>query len=1174
MKLKALRLHGFKSFADPTEIEFHEGITAIVGPNGCGKSNISDAIRWVLGEQRPTAIRGARMEEAIFQGSVNRRPVNRASVTLVVSNEDGALSVPFQEVELGRTMYRDGGSDYTINKSSCRLRDLLDLCRDTGLGANAYAIIEGRMIDAILSDRAEERRALFEEAAGIGKYKDRRKSALRRLERAELDLQRLDDLIGEVESKVRSLARQKGKTQRYLALRERRLALEAAVAREQMEALQGRWEEVVRELMGDEELEAGLVVEVQTAETLLETLRVREVELRRARGEAAAEAEKHQQEILRRERELAVASERLANARHRLAHLAQEREGLLRRLEALEGEETKLVEVETGHAQVLQELRAEEARWKGESQEARRNLDLARGELENLERKVRELVRRQAHLEGEAASAEGQRAELARHLERLEKELEEGAQALDEAAAQGDLFTARLAELKEEVVVEEGALEESRRKAQLLRAALEKARQEEAEARDRLGGIVAHIEALEDMERGREGMEPVVKEVLALRDPGVLGPLGDFLAGDVEVVRAVEAFLGPLVQAIVVQDREAVARLSVWFRERWAGRGGLLLLPLEGLGGGEVEEGSLLRSLHLGEPGAAWLRKLLAGLELAVADAGGELGGGAVLSLAGYAVDQQGVVRLGNPLGASGILERRERLRALRKEREAAVGVLEEARRAQEAAEEAVRRGEEAVEEGWRRFRGAEDALRQAWAQAQAGEDRRLRLYRHQEETARQLEAGRVAGARAQERARRAMDEGRVVAVELESLRAAEASLGDKLNRAQARWEAAREEEARLAVAVTREEGEWKRTRERLEGVRRAREETRSRMVELSREEEDHRRGEEEASAFIAEGRRALEDLFRLREAASGELRKREEALASVLEAVMEAERRVREARGAEREALSRRHHLELERQELEGKMGRIRDRLEGEWGRPLEVLLAEAEPVEEDPQAIQEELREIAEGLERLGPVNMLAMEEHEEESRRLEFLLGQREDLRRARQDLRDAIRQINETVTRLFHDTFQRIRENFRAAFLRLFEGGEADLRLEEGADPLEAAIEIHAAPLGKKTQRIDLLSGGERALTALSLLFGIYLVKPSPFCVMDEVDAPLDESNIYRFLRLLEEFKGQSQFIVITHNPRTIEAADWIYGVTMEEPGVSRIVGVRLEDALQAAGARLA
>ncbi|MGI9626391.1 MAG: chromosome segregation protein SMC, partial [Longimicrobiales bacterium] len=297
------------------------------------------------------------------------------------------------------------------------------------------------------------------------------------------------------------------------------------------------------------------------------------------------------------------------------------------------------------------------------------------------------------------------------------------------------------------------------------------------------------------------------------------------------------------------------------------------------------------------------------------------------------------------------------------------------------------------------------------------------------------------------------------------------------------------------------------------------------------------------------------------------ELNQRDETLEGVSRDANEAERRVRDIRAAERQAVDRRHQLELERQDVENQVARIRERLEDEWGRPLEMLVAEAPAIEGDKDELRAELQDIVRGLDRLGPVNMLAVEEHAEESERLGFLTEQRDDLVAARDDLRSAIRQINQTATELFNNSFEAIRGHFRETFERLFQGGQADLWLADPENPLESPVEIHASPAGKKTQRIDLLSGGERALTALSLLFGIYLVKPSPFCVLDEVDAPLDESNIGRFIRLLQSFKDQTQFVVITHNPRTIEAADWIYGVTMEEPGVSSIVGVRLEEAVE-------
>jgi chromosome segregation protein len=406
---------------------------------------------------------------------------------------------------------------------------------------------------------------------------------------------------------------------------------------------------------------------------------------------------------------------------------------------------------------------------------------------------------------------------------------------------------------------------------------------------------------------------------------------------------------------------------------------------------------------------------------------------------------------------------------------------------------------------------------------------------------------------------------------EVESLRAAEEIARQGVAEAREAWEHARNEESELALEVARKEGERGRLLERLSDVEASLSEAQERLEGLATEEIGLIDELGAATRLREEGGAATEALFRKRDEAEEVLKQREQTAQRLGDSLHEAERRVRASRSAERESLDRRHAQELEQQELIGRIGRIQDRLEGEWGKPLEVLLAEAEPVEGDPDDLTEELEEIVRKLDQIGLVNMLAVEEHQEESARLEFLLEQREDLKSARDDLRTAIRQINETATRLFQDTFDKIRENFQNTFQRLFEGGEADLWLEDEDDPLEAAIEIHASPRGKKTQRIDLLSGGERALTALSLLFGIYLVKPSPFCVLDEVDAPLDESNIYRFIRLLQEFKGQSQFIVITHNARTIEAADWIYGVTMEEPGVSRIVGVQLADALQVSGA---
>jgi len=1172
MKLKALKVHGFKSFADSTEIEFHEGITAIVGPNGCGKSNISDAIRWVLGEQRPTAIRGARMEEAIFQGSVNRRPVNRGTVSLVVSNEDGALPVPFEEVELGRTVYRDGGSDYSLNRTACRLRDVTDLCRDTGLGANAYAIIENRMIDAILSDRAEERRGLFEEAAGIGKYKDRRKAALRRLERAEMDLQRLDDVISEVETKVRSLSRQKAKAQRFQTLRDRRLAVEVAVVRHQLHTLRERLDEVDRELVGDRELGEGYLAELRAAEAQYETLRLRQVEVERARSEAGQAVDGIRERLVRWERDLAVAQERAGYAQRRLAQIGEERVELQHRKKGLVSQREELTSRESALAEELRLLQEEKTGKSLSVKESRGALEEARSEMETTESKLREITRRQAHLEGEATSAEGQAQELDRNLDRLRKELAEASDAISDAASQGDLFADQLSRLEDAVNSTRESVSDAKSRVQEARGALEEARGVEKRAGESVSALEARIEALEEMERAQEGVEPAVRAALTMGEEWILGTLGDSLAGDPEVVGAVESFLGPMVQGLIVRDEVALGHVMQWYREEWGERGGLILFPLDRVSGSDEKKGgSLLDALSLEGAGAPWVRKLLGGISLERETSPAQAGGRReVLSLAGSAVDRQGVVRLGSPLGSSGILERREQAKRLRQELKGGKKAFKEALNDRGRCEATLEEAEAGLETAWQTFRGAEDAYRSASAEAQARSDRKTRLDRHQEELVRQIEGTRAVREKALERGTSAREDRDQLTMEMESLRTGEGVLRERVAEAQEAWEVARGEESRVALELAKREGEHSRLKERISDVEGGLAEAEGRMAALQAEEEALREEEASVNRLREEGKDATEVLFRERDVAEEELRVREEASQRMTESLQEADRKVRTARAEEREALDRRHSTELEQQELAGRIGRIQDRLEGEWGRPLEVLLAEAEPVEGDPEVLREELRGIVEKLEKIGPVNMLAVEEHQEESARLEFLLAQRADLKEARDDLRAAIRQINETATHLFQETFQRIRENFRSTFQRLFEGGEADLWLEDEGDPLESTIEIHASPKGKKTQRIDLLSGGERALTALSLLFGIYLVKPSPFCVLDEVDAPLDESNIYRFIRLLQEFKDQTQFIVITHNARTIEAADWIYGVTMEEPGVSRIVGVRLEDALQTSG----
>ena len=1163
MRLSSLSLHGFKSFPDRTSIEFHEGITAIVGPNGCGKSNISDAVRWVLGEQRPTVVRGSRMDEVIFQGTVKRRPINRGSVILRVTNEDGLLPVPFEEVEIGRTVFRDGGSEYSINRAACRLRDVQELCRDTGLGANAYSIIESRMIDAILSERAEERRGLFEEAAGIGKYKDRSRIAGQRLARAELDLERLEDVIAEVASKVRSLARQKGKARRYKELRQRHLSVEVAVVSAELAEFEDRRGRVQAVLAGGVEEEQAKLVELQTAETERETLRVRRVEAERSRAEAAGVMDTIQKDLVRWERDLAVARERITYAERRLGQIGEDQVTARRRAGELESEIAGLRRSRAQAADDLSEVRALTKASRTETAGTRKRLLRARATLADVRREERMLLRRVAQLEGAATASRARLGELRDRLARLDERVSESGAELAGLRKRGGASDQHMARMERDAALAREQVDEARRRRDQARSAWAEARDAELKAVSRASTLATRRTALETMEREGAGYEPVLRAAREACPDLVLGTLSQCASGPAEMLAAAESYLGHLAQALLVENREAAARLRAWFAREWTGGGGIVLLPLD-----DAPEpgpaGSLLAALHPEGAGASWVRVLLAGVELAgESTLTGEDGAPGHADRSRASVDARGVVVVGNPAGTGGLLERRGKLAELEKAAASAAEVASRARGGREAAQTRARRAEQVLEEKQDALARAEDDLRAARGRRTAQAEQHQRTERDQQELMRRAREAREAETAAEAREREAREEHDGLAAQAAGLRRRGELAAEVLELAEAEWERTRMEESRMAILSSQHQGELARADERVADLRKAGELASAQIERLEKEEEELARELAAARDVRAAGGRATQRLFQRRDEARARLDRHDEALTEANEAVKAADRRVNAARAAERAASETRHRLSLEEQELRGKIVRIRERLEAEWGRSFERLVQMAEPVEGDPGQLKEELGETVQAIGRLGPVNMLAIEEHAEQNDRLSFLTEQREDLERARDDLRTAIREIDQTATRLFLETFDAARTNFHHIYERLFEGGECDLRLGDLENPLEGPVNIHASPMGKRTRRIDLLSGGERALTALALLFGIYLVKPSPFCVLDEVDAPLDESNIDRFVQLLREFKQQSQFVVITHNPRTIEAADWIYGLTMEEPGVSSVVGVRLE-----------
>ncbi len=1150
MKLTKLELSGFKSFADPVTLHFEDGVTAIVGPNGCGKSNVSDAVRWVLGEQSARLLRGGKMEDVIFQGAATRRPVNVSEVSLYLDNSDGDLPIAYREVVITRRLSRSGQSDYLLNRAPARLRDIQDLLRGTGLGSEAGVVIESKMIDLLLSDRAEERRSLFEEAAGIGLYRDRKESTERRLEETGQDLQRVEDLIAEVQSQLRSLARQRGKAERYYKLTEEKFAVQLTLARrllqeidEQMVSIRTRRETLAEELP-------------RMRETLHQSEQQREDS---ARERASLESQRT--DIARRlgavrvemgklDGDLALAAERLANASARKARATDERDLMeTRALQAVR--EKEHAEAERGAA------RAEHARIQSElagrstaEDYVRQRLAEQRNALRSLEEDIqrhlhtlRSLEGERTALESDLASLREREAQLAARRAALEQELESAEHRREDTATQAEKRIMESRRAGSDADRARHQVGELRRQEALDRSTLR-------DAEELVAQLAARRQALEDLERDRVGLAPGAAALLAVRERfngAVLGPLSDFIEtgrGDAELA---ERLLGEWVHAVLVQDRDVIPEIQRWHAENPIGA--LVLLPVSPGPSAAVGSDPLEDRLRAGHPAQDWVRALLGGSEILESS-------GRVLRRA------NGAILLTGAVAPTGPLRRRAELQELGEELNRSRAQLAETETTLRVTMERLSHAESELERATAGADQAREAERQAVAAREDASRVAGNLRRDHEEAAAQHTALSERILKSEQRLSEidaAITEGDLGRAQLEEhLGAARAHLAEF----EVEQESARESRVHWQVQEAHVAARVQAASERLERAVQmgtdAEQQSETLAGELSRLEADTgflMAQQAQWHDMRAERRIALLEL----EAAAGDA---ELELATAEDALATAEADLASYRHRLESMSEEYHGLELRVTEEGARKRSIIERVEAEWKKPIDALLADAPELDLDRESLEGESARIASNLEQIGPINPLAVEEHAEESKRLDFLTTQRDDLVAGRQSLQQAIREIDGTARNMFLETFTAVQANFNKVFQTLFGGGECELRLANPDEPLDSEIDIHAAPRGKRTQRIHLLSSGERTLVAASLLFSIYLTKPSPFCLMDEVDAPLDDSNVGRFTRLLDEFKHTTQFIVITHNPRTMQAADAVYGVTMQEPGCSTIVGVRL------------
>jgi chromosome segregation protein len=1153
MRLIRLELCGFKSFGGTVELPFDSGVTAIVGPNGCGKSNISDAVRWVLGEQSPRLLRGGKMEDVIFQGSTGRRPVNVAEVSLVFDNEDGTLPIAFQEVVITRRLSRSGQSDYLLNRSPVRLRDIQDLLRGTGLGADAAVVMEAKMIDALLSERAEERRSLFEEAAGIGLYRDRKQSTERRLEETAADLARLEDLIAEVQTQVRSLARQRGKAERFSKMIDERFGIAMTLVRRELEDC-----EIALGSL-DRQARALATSLPEAREHLDRAERDREAAgtTRHATEAGRADVERRlaeaRLEVGRLEGDLALAAERLENTAQRRTRAAEGRAQSELRASQAEREQAAAESEGAAAERALSDVQVELDRRVASEQAVRERLASVRVEVRELEESRQRGAEQSRMAEGERQALERERAETAQQLAQGQAERVRCETDVRDARSAAALAAECAGQEARSAITAAERLEQARRRVADIKEREAHERTVRRQTEEAAARATARRDAILKLEREHAGLAPAAQALLTDRDRfggAVLGPLSDFVRTGKDAAELAERLLGEWLHAVLVRDEAAIDAIRRWHQTTKPGP--LVLLPCVPGPRLKADGHPLEDRLRADGPAAAWVRALLTGSE--VLDSPDV--GGAALRRA------NGAVCLDGAIGGSGPLQRRAEL----DEMEVAVAEAEQARARALAALEASAR---ALADAEAEFAAAGlDAERTRRAELEAGaarDDAERVAQRAQRDTA-------DAAALVERLAARLTEiDGRLATLrtalerhDIERVRAEE-SLGAvrlRLAELEAEQEAAREQRVHWQVEAAQVNARLAANRERLERARQdaadARRQAESLGGEITALDDDatalaaRRAGWEDA---LKDRRLAVTELEAAANESGAQVLLAESALATAEEAVGVA-RRALEAVGNES------HTVELQRAQLQGTRRALVERVEAEWRKPIDRLLSEAPDVPGDVEWLRQENERLRTAIEEVGPVNALAVEEHAEEQKRLDFLMTQRDDLLSARASLQQAAREIDQTAKTMFLESFVAVREHFRGVFQTLFDGGECDVRLANEDEPLESEIEIHAAPRGKRTQRIHLLSSGERTLVAVSLLFAIFLTRPSPFCLLDEVDAPLDDANVGRYVRLLQEFKNRTQFIVITHNPRTMQAADAVYGVTMQEPGVSTIVGVRL------------
>lgn len=1173
MYISQLSLHGFKSFVKKGHLQFGEGITVIVGPNGCGKTNIVDAIRWVLGEQKYSVLRGGRMQDVIFNGTEKLKPLNVCEASLTVHNNKGKLPLEYNDIEITRRLYRDGESQYFLNRTPCRLKDIQDLFVDTGMGADAYSVIELKMIEQILSDTAGDRKRMFEEAAGINKYKHQRRSALRKLEAVKWDLGRVDDITLEVEQKVRSLALQLKRFQRHTRLNRQLQEAEMKLAwlqvqeyralleplREQIAAFSGNRESRTREETRQERELARLRQAYQEQQEELATLQA-ELDRQEARREEARN-------------DLLVGQEQARAAEANLNRLNREKENNTRRRvqldDHLQDYTREIARLEPGVEQTLQAHKEGKRALEGVEERYRKDQDAVdqihnqRWEAQQeLAQQVALLQRTESRLEEKKAAA---------------TQLETKLQKLKTLQDQGTTEQTRLEKGQQSLVREVGDLEKNL-------AQLEQAREkkmarhhrltlEQNSHQSRAEALATQLQFYRELVERKEGYPRGARFILENEDlfPDVLGTVADLFQVEEEYQRALESGLGDLVHCLVTRNRQVALTTLQKARHEKAGK--VAIIPLKEVAGIATNHSPLpSHQVVIGraselvavpknlQPLADFLiGNLLVVNDLPRALQETALEGWNLVDLEGAYSGTNYLLKHSQGSNGTGVVGRQKKITTLSDQidrlnanltaREEKLARLEreitalEGEYSSPAAELAEQRGElDQVEK---------ELLRNQYSQSQSQEsiDSAAEELQATREACKQLteslQSLRPVVQRGETRISRLIEKGDQARQSLEETRLER----DHLNR--------QVQEQRIELLNLENQ------REKLSFQRRTAAETiaelEGRQAEIEDEIQELKDRSEALAGQLDSDRQTLTKVQGKIRHQRSVLDLKRQAAQELYQSLGAVQARIRSAQQDREALLEELRSREVQVLEMEQKINLVMERIRDRYA----TTLPETMSVKHSTGELNQEIERLGRSIERIGPVNMAVKEEHEEESQRLKLLEEQQQDLLDAEENLRQTIQRIDRIARQLFLETFDQIKYNFENLFSLFFEGGSASLSLAGDPDPLEADIAIQACPPGKRNQNLRILSAGEKSLTAIALLFAIYQYKPSPYCILDEVDAPLDDMNIKKFTRVLNQFAEETQFIVVTHNKLTMEAANFFYGVTMEEKGVSKLVSVKFD-----------